>query len=133
MRGLLLTCLSILLLAAACSGSGTAKDVASSLRITVWPDGQAAGKPVERWRLSCNPLGGSVPHGDRACYLLATLSRPFAPVPPDVACAEVYGGPQVAHVVGSVRGRRVDATFRRTDGCQIARWNRVDFLFPKRP
>jgi hypothetical protein len=36
-------------------------------------------------------------------------------------------------VVGSLRGRRVDTTFKRTDGCQIARWDRVDFLFPNRP
>jgi hypothetical protein len=61
------------------------------------------------------------------------LSRPFAPVPANTACAQIYGGPEVAHVVGTHRGRRVDAIFKRTDGCQIARWNKVDVLFAQRP
>jgi hypothetical protein len=51
-------------------------------------------------------------------------------VPENIACIEIYGGPQVARVTGTFRGRRVWATFRRTDGCEIARWNRVRFLFP---
>jgi hypothetical protein len=46
-----------------------------------------------------------------------------------VACTEIYGGPQVARVRGYCRGAQVRATFNRTNGCQIARWNRVAFLF----
>jgi hypothetical protein len=131
-RGLVLTCLSLALVAAACSGSNT-KDVSIRVRIDFWPDGREAGKPRKDWRLRCNPLGGSLPHGDRACYRLATIRRPFAPVPAGAACSQIYGGPQEAHVVGTLRGRPVDAAFRRTDGCQIARWNKVDFLFAERP
>lgn len=130
MRPGLVLVASLVLLAAACSGSGTARDVTISLRIAVWPDGQGNGKPEQRWRLRCNPLGGNLPHGDRACYLLAVTSRPFAPVPRGVACSQIYGGPQVARVQGRFRGRSVDTIFKRTDGCQIARWNRVGFLFP---
>jgi len=132
-RALFCVAVSLLLLGSACSGSGAAKDVAIDLRITLWPDGQGAGKPRRDWRLRCNPLGGNLPHGDRACFRLAMLSKPFAPVPANAACAQVYGGPEVAHVVGTDRGRRVDTMFKRTDGCQIARWNRVDILFPQRP
>jgi len=44
-------------------------------------------------------------------------------------CTEIYGGPQEALVRGVFRGRRVRATFRRRDGCEINRWNRVAFLF----
>jgi hypothetical protein len=33
-------------------------------------------------------------------------------------------------VRGSLRGSSVTATFTRTDGCQLQRWNRVRFLFP---
>jgi Subtilisin inhibitor-like len=132
-RALALLAVPVVLLASACSGSGAARDVTIDLRITVWPDGKEAGKPRGDWRLQCSPLGGDLPHGDRACFRLASLRRPLAPVSKKAACSQVYGGPDVAHVVGSLRGRRVDATFRRTDGCQIARWDRVDFLFPKRP
>ena len=101
-RALFCAALSLLLLGSACSGSGAAKDVAIDLRITVWPDGQGAGKPRRDWRLHCNPLGGNLPHGDRACFRLAMLSRPFVPVPAGAACAQVYGGPEVGHVVGTL-------------------------------
>lgn len=122
----------LLFLAAACSDSGEAKDVTIRLRIAVWPSGTGPNKPARRFRLQCNPLGGNLPHGDRACYFLAVMPRPFAPVPPDTACAQVYGGPQVARVQGRLRGRAVDATLRRTDACETARWERVSFLFPVR-
>lgn len=120
----------LLLFAAACSDSGSAKDVTIDLRIAVWPQGRGSGKPVRRFKLHCNPLRGNLPHGDRACYFLAVASRPFAPVPPHPACTQIYGGPQVARVLGRLRGRPVDATFRRTNGCETARWERVAFLFP---
>lgn len=123
----------LVLVAVACSDSGSAKDVTIDLRIAVWPQGRGAGKPVRRFTLHCNPLRGNLPHGDRACYLLAVTSRPFAPIPRDTVCAQVYGGPEVARVQGRLRGRRVDATFRRTNACETARWERVAFLFPTRP
>ena len=132
MRALALFPAVFLLLGVACSDSGEAKDVTIQLRITVWPEGMGAGKPVRRFRLECNPLGGNLPHGDRACYFLATTPRPFAPVAPATACAQVYGGPQRARVRGRLRGRGVDATFRRTDACESARWERVSFLLPVR-
>ena len=122
------------LAAAACGGAATAKDITISLRITVWPEGPA--KPSQVWTLRCNPLGGTVPHGDRACFQLARGGiKLFAPVPKDRACAEIYGGPAVARVRGRMRGRPVDARFNRTDACQIERWDRVGFLLPgvKRP
>jgi hypothetical protein len=43
----------------------------------------------------------------------------------NVVCTEIYGGPQKARVVGSVGGTRVQATFARANGCEIARWNRI--------
>jgi hypothetical protein len=36
----------------------------------------------------------------------------------------------VAVVRGTFRGRRVWSVFKRIDGCQIERWNRVRVLFP---
>ncbi|WP_457965504.1 subtilase-type protease inhibitor [Arthrobacter sp. D1-29] len=47
----------------------------------------------------------------------------FFPKPgPPRLCTQQYGGPQVAVVTGTFRGRPVSAQFRRTDGCEIARW-----------
>lgn len=47
----------------------------------------------------------------------------FFPQPgPPRLCTQQYGGPQVAVVTGRFLGRDVRAEFRRTDGCEIARW-----------
>ena len=45
-------------------------------------------------------------------------------------CTQQYGGPQEGTVSGTYLGRRVSASFSLTDGCQIARFKRVAFLFP---
>jgi hypothetical protein len=53
----------------------------------------------------------------------------FDPVPRGRACDMVFGGPQTATVRGSYAGSRVDATFRRTNGCEIDRWERLGATF----
>lgn len=47
---------------------------------------------------------------------------------PPKLCTQQYGGPQVAVVTGIFHGRQVHATFQRTDGCEIARWNSLAAL-----
>ena len=55
----------------------------------------------------------------------------LAPVPRDMACTAIYGGPGLARVTGTLRGKRVDERFSLEDGCQIARWERNrDLLGP---
>jgi hypothetical protein len=101
----------------------------TSLHITVWPNGP--GHPgVKSYTLRCTPAGGTLPRAPTACARLARLARPFAATPKDIACSQIYGGPQQALVTGRFRGRTVRARFSRTDGCEIARWNRVHLLFP---
>jgi hypothetical protein len=85
----------------------------------------------ERWTLRCDPLGGTLPRRAAVCRALARLGRAaFAPVPKDTACAEIYGGPQVAIVSGRIGDRRVWVRLSRVDGCQIERWSRVRGLLP---
>jgi hypothetical protein len=99
----------------------------TALSIVVSPNGDAAHM---RTTLRCNPPGGTLPHAVQACARLAAFTAsPFVPLPPGLACTDVYGGPETARVVGAFRGRRVWVTFRRTNGCEIARWNKVGFLF----
>jgi hypothetical protein len=121
----------VLLVATGCmsrstSTSGGDASKPTSLEISVTPGGEA---PTKVWTLRC-PDGGTLPDADQACSMLLRLDDPFAPVPKDVACTEIYGGPQVAEAHGTFRGRRVDARFTRTNGCEIARWDKVQFLFP---
>jgi hypothetical protein len=85
--------------------------------------------PTKVWTLRC-PAGGTLPDAEGACHNLERLKDPFGPVPKSVACTEIYGGPEIADVQGTFRGKPVNTRFLRTNGCEIARWNRVRFLFP---
>jgi hypothetical protein len=102
----------------------------TSLHITVWPDGMGPQAAKKVYSLQCAPVGGTLPKRAAACTKLMRIQRPFAPVPRGMACTMIYGGPQVALVTGRFRGNQIRATFSRKDGCQLARWNRVGFLFP---
>lgn len=41
------------------------------------------------------------------------------------ACTQIYGGPETAHVTGTIDGDKVDRRFRRTNGCEIADYTRA--------
>ncbi len=109
------------------SGDTTADPGAASLEISISTG--AKGPPTKVWTLRCPP-GGTLPDAEQACLNLERLNDPFGPVPKSVACTEIYGGPEIADVQGTFRGKPVNTRFLRTDGCEIARWNRVRFLFP---
>jgi hypothetical protein len=108
--------------------SSAAAQSSTSLRVTVWPDGKGNGSST--WTLRCSPLGGTLPSRAKACRALAALRAPFAPVPLGAICTQISDGPAVAFVRGTFRARPVSAWFNRSDGCQIARWNRVRVLLP---
>lgn len=82
------------------------------------------------WKLTCDPVGGNHPNRKQACALLAKAGTSlFAPVPKDAACTMIYGGPERVKVTGSVRGKKVNTVFLRSDGCQIARYEKALALF----
>ena len=67
--------------------------------------------------------------------LQTARGRRDGPVRPGPArarsCTEIYGGPQTARVVGTLKGKRVWASFGRVNGCQISRWQGVSpWLLP---
>lgn len=101
------------------------QNAVTSLRVTYWADGEKADSSVV-WTLRCDPAAGTLPRPARACDRLASGgSKLFAPAPKGIACTQIYGGPQKARVVGVVQGARVWATFTRTNGCEIGRWQRI--------
>jgi hypothetical protein len=92
---------------------------AAVLTITLFPQGLDSVK--REWVVRCP--------GGAACARLETGGRTlFAPTPRGILCTDIYGGPQVAYVRGTLNGDRVWARFSRSDGCQIARWSRIAFL-----
>ncbi|WP_323132488.1 SSI family serine proteinase inhibitor, partial [Kineococcus indalonis] len=71
--------------------------------LTVSVDDGSGG--VRTWTLTCAPdgtPGGDHPDAAAACAALAAATvDPFAPVPRDRTCTQVYGGPQRATVSGT--------------------------------
>lgn len=106
--------------------------VRDRLTITVSDSGARAADGTRR--LSCSPAGGTHATPQQACDRLDQLAadgrKPFAPVPATMMCTMQYGGPATAHITGIWRGQPVDATFRRTNGCEIARWNTLEPVLP---
>jgi LysM repeat protein len=44
------------------------------------------------------------------------------------ACSQIYGGPQHAHITGTIDGHQVDLTVTRVDGCGTADWQTLEAL-----
>lgn len=60
------------------------------------------------------------------CAALESVSAAdLGPVAPGSACTQIYGGPDVVRIEGMLRGEPVAARLVRTDGCEIARFERV--------
>ena len=108
--------------------SAAAEQPGDELQVHVDPGNGSA--PVE-WTLRCgDPVAGTHPDAQAACDHVAELDEPFAPLPSDIACTEVYGGPQTAHVVGRWGGEPVDLELSRVDGCRIGQWDALVPLVP---
>jgi hypothetical protein len=96
-----------------------AATVTAVLTITLFPEGTSG--PRSEWVVRCPRA--------RTCARLEDGGRAlFMPTPRGILCTDIYGGPQVAFVRGTMDGRRIWARFSRNDGCQISRWGRVAFL-----
>ncbi len=98
-------------------------------QVTYWSQGRTAG-PAKKWTLRCAPAGGTLPQAASACRRLAAMRNPFAPIPRDAMCTELYGGPQVALITGTFRGRALRTQLARRNGCEISRFDRLSFLVP---
>ncbi|MEC4018896.1 SSI family serine proteinase inhibitor [Streptomyces sp. H27-D2] len=85
------------------------------------------------YELECHPSGGTHPNAAAACEQLDSKTRwgadPFAPVPSEANCTQMYGGHESAHITGRWAGRDVEAHFNRVNGCEIARWNKFSEVF----
>jgi hypothetical protein len=127
---------AVAVLVAGCGGDDGAQpgepgeDPAARLTVTVRPDGPDG--PARRRSIECQQLGPKAP--EPACQRLAGLTpEQLAPVPAGTACTQIYGGPGVARVSGELRGKRVDARFELSNGCEIERWDRNRVLLGDAP
>jgi hypothetical protein len=93
-----------------------------SLELTLDADGDG-GKAERTASLTCP--GASGPQNARVCAEVVLLTPDDADaVPADMACTEIYGGPDVAVVTGTLEGEAIDTTLTRANGCEIERFDR---------
>jgi hypothetical protein len=109
--------LVVFALAGCGSDGGGSSQPRYDLTITYRPTGAAGQEQTAT--LTCDPDGGTHPDPAAACDALLQHEDALDPVPGDVACTELFGGPQVATIDGS----GVHSSFSRTNGCEIARWD----------
>lgn len=103
-------------------GTHTEPDGAeTALTVTLDP---GDGATVEEWTLTCDPPDGTHPNPPAACATLDEVDpEVLEPVPPDQACTQIYGGPQMAVLSGSWHDEPVETKFSRENGCEIMRWD----------
>jgi hypothetical protein len=61
---------------------------------------------------------------------LAAVARP---ADPQRACTMQYGGPEKAHVTGTLEGKPVDVAITRTNGCGIAAYDALFAALDRKP
>lgn len=110
-------------------GASTAAGGPTALEVELWPAGEGRGTAVSA-TLTCDPAGGDLPDPAAACAALAAEAGALDPVPPDMACTEIYGGPEQARITGTVDGEALDVTLGRGNGCEIDRWERLLPILP---
>jgi len=66
----------------------------------------------------------TVPIPDEACALVEDHQAYLFPTAKSTAqaCTQQYGGPATATIKGTVRGKSVDLSLSRADGCKISQW-----------
>ncbi|MGH9244964.1 MAG: hypothetical protein ACRD29_11735 [Acidimicrobiales bacterium] len=106
-----------------------------SLTIQVSSDGG----PMREATLTCAEAGASgtgflaeASAAEVACELLTNNAQAKRRLvegrPGGMLCTQIYGGPEVATVTGTIDGQRVNQTITRTDGCGIAEWQLLEPL-----
>lgn len=101
-------------------GSGPADVRLADLEVVLDP---GTGEP-RRAQLSCDSAKDSA-----ACAALDGIdAEVLAPVAPGRACSLQFGGPETVRITGTLRGEPVDASFDRTNGCEISRYEKIEAL-----
>ena len=107
------------------ASAGAASSAAARLVIEVTSH---PGANPRRWTLTCDPAGGTHPHAQTACHVLAHAKNPFAPHDPNMMCPPPPSSP-TATIKGTWFGHPVDATYAK-NGCGLSRWRRMWPVFP---
>jgi hypothetical protein len=111
-------------------GSQDAGAPAVDLTVTLRPDGPDG--EAQTHEIECEQVGPGATT-DVCKGLAGVKPAQLEPVPANVACTQIYGGPAVARVHGTLNGKPVDARFELSNGCEIERWDRNRALLDDAP
>lgn len=114
------------------SPAPTSDGPVTATRLTVKVQASAKA-PARTWVLNCDPPGGDHPAAQASCQAIAKAPDVFKPTPADRICTEIYGGPEIATVSGTWRGKPVSSKFTRLNGCEIHRWSMAGPLLGQVP
>lgn len=122
----------------ACGGGTTKKSSGQRgqrIDLTVVSDDSKS--PATLHEVHCRdgkPMPGALDVMGQYCERASDLAS-FLLAKPDAAraCTQVYGGPQTAKITGKINGKKVDRSFARTNGCEIAEWNKIEKLLSQGP
>jgi hypothetical protein len=121
-RALLAVVLAVLGTLAACGSDDPETGPVVSLTISVRDDQDD--DTTHSATLGCP---GKTPRDRDACAALEVVApQVFEPVPVDQACTMIFGGPETATVTGTFAEDTVDASFSRSNGCEITRWDQIE-------
>lgn len=106
----------------------------ATLDITIThPDASDLSYTISCLSDSASLLGDAPISAEQACTALADTNvrtRLIDGAPADQVCTEIYGGPDLATIVGTHNGDTVNTTVDRSNGCGIDDWDQllVDIL-----
>jgi len=105
------------------SGPSTSAGGNTDLRVVLDVDGDG-GEAPRTASIKCAAQDES-----EACRVVGDLDAvDFASPRPTQACTEIFGGPDVVTVSGTLRGEEVSSTFTRANGCEIDRFTAIEPL-----
>ena len=76
-------------------------------------------------RRATGALAGRAPTARLCAHARAIAGLLTSQRPPGRACTQIYGGPAVARVTGTLDGKRVARRFTQVNGCEIADFKRA--------
>jgi hypothetical protein len=123
----LLVVLALMVALPGAAAAGSSPEV--KLRVAVFDGRGASATATLRCADQATATGFLRRAAERHCRRARKLARLLTKPPStDRVCTQIYGGPRTAHVTGRIGRSRVDRRFARTDGCEIADWDRMGSL-----
>ena len=122
---------SLLPAAAHAARAGTAPAAVVALKFSVTDAPEATPRPAT---LTClgtraNATGYLRETPEEGCQQARRLAAFLLSAPaPGRVCTQIFGGPQTATVQGAINGRWIRRTLSRTNGCELADWDRMGLL-----